>query len=189
MMLKRNVLWSLREWREHPMRMVARAIVSLLVGQGIFWKFGYDQLGIGMDPKVQLGTGVKLADRAANWLPETARVAWTLKAIEIVADAGKMPLEGKAFARHGIVPDVVAFLVTQPLWSLIEALEKLVGAVRHPERVTTPEQIRLSIACIFGNCFRYVLAGFVIVTGGLLNRWLTDPIERLLTKSLRRPEV
>ena len=178
-------MWSLTEWRTNPRDMIARAVVSALIGQGIFWRFGYDQLGIGMDPKVQLGRGVQLADRVAEILPETATVAWSLKVIEIIADAGKMPLEGAALARHGLVPDVVAFLVPQPLWSLIETFEKLVGAVKHPERVNTPEQIRLSLGCIFGSMFRYMLAGLVIMFGTYLNRFMTNPIERLLCRVRR----
>lgn len=166
--------------------MIARAIVSALIGQGIFWRFGYDQLGIAMNPKRQFGVGIKVADVAARRLPSNAPMAWSLKVIEIIADAGKMPLEGKAIAKHGIVPDVVAFLIPQPWWSFFETSEKLIGVMVHPERVNTPEQIRLSIGCIFGSCFRYLLAGIVITRGASLNRYLTLPIEKLLHRVLTK---
>src|SRR5689334_18420222 len=98
-MLKRNFMASLNAWRTNPARMFARAAVSAFIGQGIFWKFGYDQLGVGMDPKVQIGFGVRLANWLAGRLPNTATVAWSLKAVEIATDLGKMPLEGRALTK------------------------------------------------------------------------------------------
>lgn len=167
-------------WRENPFRMVAQLVASTIVGQAVFWRIGYDQLGVAMDPKREFGVGGRIADTVARRLPQTPAVAWTLKFLEITTDLGKMPIEGVAYARHGIVPDVVACVVTQPLWSGIEAIEKTLGTVTHPERVNTPEQIRLSLACIYGSLFRYGLGVGVIVFGAHLNRWLTNPIERLL---------
>lgn len=177
-------LKSLRQgfmgWRENPFRMIAQLVTSAIVGQALFWRVGYDQLGIAMDPKREFGAGIKIADKVANRLPNTVQTAWTIKAVEILADLGKMPIEGQAYVRHGITPDVVACVITQPLWSGIEAAEKTVGVITHPERVNTPEQIRLSIACIYGSVVRYGLGFLVIMAGKQLNRWLTDPLERLL---------
>lgn len=180
MLLLRSVRQSYQGWRENPFRMIAQLVTSTIVGQALFWRIGYDQLGIAMDPKREFGVGAKLADKVASQLPDTARTAWTIKTVEILADLGKMPIEGQAYARHGITPDVVACAVTQPLWSGIEAVEKTVGVLTHPERVNTPEQIRLSLACIYGSLVRYGLGFFVIATGKYLNRWLTNPIERLI---------
>lgn len=181
-----NLKSGWRGWHENPIRMVAQLLVSFVIGQGIFWRFGYDQLGIAMNPKQEFGTGVKLAEQIDARLPSHPAVAWALKLVEIFADFGKMPLEGAAYARHGLVPDVVAAGVTQPLWSAIEGVEKTLGAVMHPERVDTPEQRRLSIGCIYGSLFRYLLASVVIMTGTYLNKFLTDPVERLLRFVLRR---
>lgn len=172
-------------WKTNPVRMIAQLIVSAVVGQVVFWKIGYDQLGVGMDPKKQFGLGVRIADDVARMLPDTAAVAWTVKALEITADFGKMPIEGAAYVRHGIVPDVVACAVTQPLWSAIEGVEKTVGVLLHPERVHTPEQVRLSLGCIYGSMVRYALGAAVIVGGRHLNRFLTDPLERLIRLGLR----
>lgn len=186
MLLPRSVMQSVDGWRTNPIRMVAQLITSFIIGQGIFWHFGYDQLGIGMDPKKQFGAGIKIAEKVADKLPGTARAAWVIKFVEILCDLGKMPLEGRAFAKHGIVPDVVAAAVTQPTWSGIEAAEKTLGVIMHPERVNTPEQIKLSLGCIYGSVFRYVLGSIVIVVGGHINRLLTNPIEQLLRLLLKR---
>lgn len=186
MLLFANLKAGLAGWHENPIRMIAQLIVSFVVGQGVFWRFGYDQLGVAMNPKREFGAGVELADQIDKRLPQGPLTAWILKLIEILADFGKMPLEGTAYARHGLTPDVVAAAVTQPLWSAIEGVEKTVGAALHPERVNTPEQRRLSIGCIYGSLFRYVLALFVIMTGKYLNRFLTDPIEKLLRFAVKR---
>lgn len=186
MLLVRSLTQSVAGWRQNPFRMLAQLIVSTIVGQALFWRVGYDQLGIGMDPKREFGVGSKLADKVASRLPNNATTAWVLKVIEILTDLGKMPIEGKAYARHGITPDVVACAVTQPAWSAIEAVEKTRGAIVYPERVNTPEQIRLSLACIYGSLVRYALGFLVIATGKYLNRWLTDPIEKLLRLVFRR---
>ena len=165
-------------WKNHPEEMAVKLGLSFIFGQGIFWVIGFDQLGLFMDPKIQLGLGQTIAAKVYRYLPATATVAWTIKALEILADAGKMPIEGAAYRRCGIVPDVVACAVTQPLWSLIEMLEKTAGVILHPERVTHPEQVQLSLGCIYGSLFRYALAGGLYRYGNSVYGYLGEPIAR-----------
>jgi hypothetical protein len=145
------------------MKRFTNIATSFLAGQAIFFIFGYDQWGLFMRPKVQLGFGQKVAHWAYDRLPHTSSFAWILKAVEIAADAGKMPIEGALFSRRGVVPDGLAALVTQPLFSGIETAEKVLGAALHPERVAEPYQMRMSLGCIYGSLFRYGLTAMLWV--------------------------
>jgi hypothetical protein len=147
-----------------------KLLLSFLTGQAIFWRFGYDQIGLFMRPKVQLGAGQKIAGWAYNRIPPSLTSAWTIKVIEILTDAGKIPIEGAVYKKHGFVPDIVAALVKQPGWSVFETAEKLTGAVLYPKRVANPEQVKVSLGCIYGSVFRYALAGLLWQYGGHLNR-------------------
>lgn len=150
--------------------MFRKLITSFAVGQGLFWTFGYDQLGLFMNPKKQFGLGQKLARSVAKYLPATPRVTWLVKLVEIATDFGKMPLEGEVYKRYGICPDVVACAATQPLWSLAEGIEKSLGVVLHPERVNTKQQLEVSLACIYGSIFRYGQAAALLYVGDWLDK-------------------
>ncbi|MCC7289205.1 hypothetical protein IT414_02325 [bacterium] len=131
-----------------------------------------------MNPTHQMGRLKQLAERLAEKVPDDPLWAWLLKALEIATDFGKCPIEGAVYLRHGIVSDAVAAGVTQPWWSVVEGAEKFNGALMHPERVNTREQIALSIGCTLGSLFRYLLAAIVWFGGGVINRQLTDRLER-----------
>jgi len=165
-------------WRQNPLRMVAQLVTSVIIGQGVFWLVGYDQLGISMNPTHQMGRLKLVAEKLAAKVPDDPLWAWLLKLAEIMADFGKCPIEAAVYLQHGIVSDGVAAAVTQPWWSVIEGAEKLNGALMHPERVNTREQIALSIGCTIGSFFRYFLAAVVWLGGGAINRQLTNRIER-----------
>lgn len=170
-------------WKDNPYRMASQLITSFVIGQGIFWRWGYDQLGIAMDTKKQFGLGQKVALKTNEMLPGTPAVSWAIKATEIACDAGKMPIEGNAYQRHGIVSDVVAAGVTQPLWSYIETCEKLFGIFVNPNKVHTRDQRLVSLGCIYGSLFRFGLGLAVIRFGARINRILTNPIEYLLRRA------
>lgn len=173
-------------WRTNPARMVAQIIVSGIVGQGIFWHFGYDQLGVAMDPKKQFGLGEVVAMKVYPHLPHTPAMAWSIKGVEIVTDFIRGPVEGALYMRSGITPDAVANVFTQPLWSTLEAAEKTVGAIVRPERVTTPEGVQLSLACIYGNIFRLLLTGLLFLLRKPLDRYGTQNVERALRFGVSR---
>lgn len=152
-------------WKNEPKEMLSKLAFSAVAGQGLFWRLGYDQLGLFMNPKAQMGLGQQIAEKVYEHLPKTDSVAWTIKAVEIATDAGKMPLEGALYAKYGYAPDVVAALVTQPLWSALETGEKITGSLLHPERVTTPDGVKLSLSCIYGSLFRYGLSAILLMYG------------------------
>jgi hypothetical protein len=141
-------------WRDDPAQMVIKAFLGLAIGQ-IFWRLGYDQLGLFMSPKLQVGPGQALAAAVYRRLPPGPRTAWTVKLIEIACDASKMPVERRLYLERGYVADIIGTLATQPLWSGIETAEKIAGAALHSERVDTPEQVQVSIGCIYGTLVRY----------------------------------
>ena len=144
-------------WRSNP-RSTATDIGLSSIGQLMFWTVGQDFIGIGMDRKWGPGLGHRIAPVIQKRLPATPAVAWTIKAIEIASDATKMPIEGKLYRELGIVPDAVAAAVTQPAWSYIEVVEKVIGILRHPERVNTPSQVEDSISSIYGTWTRHLLS-------------------------------
>jgi hypothetical protein len=149
-----NLKSARRGWRDDPAEMAVKALLALVIGQ-TFWRLGYDQLGLFMNPRRQIGPGQALAAAVYRRLPPSPRTAWVIKALEITCDLSKLPIEGRLYRRRGFVCDVVATLVTQPLWSGVEAAEKLLGVIIHPERVATPEQVRVSLGCIYGTAVRY----------------------------------
>jgi hypothetical protein len=185
MFIVSNVKLAAKGWRENPVRMVAQIIVSSAVGQGIFWRIGYDQLGVAMDPKKQFGVGEAIAEWAYPHLPHTATMAWTLKGLEVMTDFARGPAEGALYGDVGITPDGLANLFTQPLWSTMESVEKLIGAVVKPERVVAPEGVKLSIACIYGSIFRLALTVALFLVRKQLNRYGTRNIERLIRRVVR----
>ncbi len=87
-----------------------------------------------MSPVKQLGLGQTVARKVYEVIPHNAVSAWGIKIAEILTDAGKMPIEGVLYLKHGFVPDGVAAIVTQPLWSSIETAEKVAGVALKPER-------------------------------------------------------
>jgi hypothetical protein len=167
-------------WQSDPVAMVAKVIFSLIFGQGVFWLLGYDQLGIFMSPFKQLGFGQTVANWVYDRIPATRNTAWAVKGLEILADFGKVPFEGAVYIRYGFVSDGLAALVTQPLWSTIETAEKLTGAIVYPERVFDPDQIRLSLGCIYGSLFRYGMALVMWFGGSALYGLVGTPIEHAL---------
>jgi hypothetical protein len=157
MLVTDSVKKAAQGWQNNPGEMVKDIAVSFIAGQGIYWVLGYDQFGFFMNPVKQVGRGDAIAGKVAARLPKTAVVAWVAKATEILSDALRIKLEGEAYRRHGVTPDFVATAVSSPLWQMLEVSEKTMGAILHPERVTTPEGVKLSLACIYGNLFRYTL--------------------------------
>lgn len=183
-MLVANLRVAADGWRQDPLKMTAQITASALVGQAIFWNWGYDQLGVGMNPKVQFGFGQKVSSWAVDNLTHDLQTAATLKAIEVLTDLGKAPLGAACYARHGLTADAVACLFTQPLWSVIEAVEKAASAVAYPRRLVEPEQIGLSVACIYGSLFRYGQLAGLLVLGSTVNRLVARPIEAGLRRLL-----
>lgn len=186
MFIVSNVKLAIDGWRTDPVRMIAQIPASFVVGQALFWPFGYDQLGLFMNPLVEFGNGERVAAAIYPLLPHTDMTAWTLKVIEILTDFARGPLEGVSYARHGLTPDALANVFTQPLFSTLEALEKLLGATIHPERVTTEAGTKLSLACIFGSLFRMGITVLIIVFGRYINYYLTRNIERAIHWSVGR---
>ena len=176
--LEAAVRQAITGWRNDPKGSLIDLGLALVYGQGVMWTIGQDFIGVGMNPKWRPGIGHKLAPKIAAKLPHTTRVYWLVKVVEIASDATKMPLEGRLLRRVGVVPDVVAQAIPQPLWSFIEVVEKLVGLVRYPERVTTPEQLEDSISSIYGTWTRN-LAGLVLLRYGPgWRRWLRAKLDR-----------
>ncbi|HET6622800.1 MAG TPA: hypothetical protein VFG56_02595 [Candidatus Saccharimonadales bacterium] len=183
-MLVANFRLAVNGWRDDPIKMTARLTASALIGQTIFWKFGYDQLGVGMRPQKEFGQGRRVAAWAATKLTLDLQTAVALKVVEVLTDFGKGPLEAACYRRCGVVPDALAFVVTQPLWSTFEAFEKSVSAVSDPRRLATPEQIELSLACIYGSLFRYGQAAILLLVGKRVNRLIVRPIEAAIRELL-----
>jgi hypothetical protein len=144
-------------WRQRPGEMAIKLGLSALLGQGVFWLLGYDQLGFFMSPMKEFGLGHGIANHVADWLPTGQAVVWIVKGVEISTDAARIFIEGKLYLKRGYVPDVVATLATSPLWQCYEVAEKLSGVLLHPERLNTRDQLVVSLACIYGNLFRYGL--------------------------------
>lgn len=173
-------------WREDPVKMGSKIVVGFAVGQGVFWLIGYDQLGLFMDTKKQFGIGAEIAEAVARRLPEGTAVYVTVKALEIITDALRIPIEGAVYRRYQFAPDIVATIVTQPLWTTLEVAEKTAGVFLHPERVTDPKQLLVSIACIYGNLFRYVLAAVIWKKGDAIYRIIGGPLEGGVKRLLRK---
>lgn len=176
-------------WQGDWPRMAAQLIVSAILGQGLFWKFGYDQLSIGGKGNrvMQVGFGRRLGRAAYRNLPHTRRALYAVKAAEVLADLGKCWTEGKTYDRYGLAPDVVAAAVTQPTWSLIEAVEKLasMAATIGRYRAVDEEEFIVAISCIYGSFFRYGQAAVILALGDYIDQYLTVPLER----SIRRHPV
>lgn len=169
-----GVSLAIRRWDNDPRATVLDIAVSA-IGQLWFWTGGQDFIGIGMNPKWLPGMGHKLAPRIQRHLPDKAATAWMLKFIEIASDATKMPIEGRLYRQVGIVPDVVGAALTQPLWSGIEVTEKLIGVIRHPERINTPQQIADSLSSIYGTWTRNILSLLFFRYGRQLRNKLGRP--------------
>jgi hypothetical protein len=188
-LLVQNLKAARTGWKTNPQLMITNILLSFLFGQLIFEFLGYDQLGIFQHLGVQMGLGQKFAAWFYGFIPHVVWVAWLIKVVEILTDALKMPIEGRLYRRQGLVPDVVAAAVTQPLWSGIEASEKLLGAILYPALVAHPDKILVSLGCIYGSCFRDLLAGMLWVCGNQIHKRIGRPIEsglHRLTRALRR---
>jgi hypothetical protein len=181
-----NVRLAISGWKNEPEEMIAKAIVSFALGQGLYWKLGSDQLGISMDPKVTMGKGLSIGKVVYSRLPHTSEVAWGIKVIEIITDAARGPIEALVYERHGLTPDGVCTLITPPLWPYIEALEKTHGAIKYPERVTLDAQVAQSLANIYGNLFRYGHTGVLLIAGDHVNKRLTPLVTRALQALFRK---
>jgi hypothetical protein len=180
-----GVEYSVHGWTTNPAAMITKILFSFLFGQAIFWIIGYDQFGLFMDPKKQLGFGQRIAEWVANKLNRTNTLAWTVKIIEIITDAGKIVTEGFLYIRSGFAPDALAVLVTQPLFSTIETAEKITGAIVNPQKVNTDDQLKLSIGCIYGSLFRYFMAGFLWVFGTGIYQFLGLPVETIIRSAFK----
>ena len=172
--LATGVRLGVKRWQTDPAATAIDVGLSS-VGQALGWTLFQDYIGIGMKPLWRPGKLHGVASRTQLRLPFTAAIAWTLKMIEISSDATKMPIEGLLYRELGVVPDAVATLVTQPLWSAIVVVEKLIGIIRHPERVNTPEQMADSISSIYGTWTRNGLSLLLIWRGRQLRNMLGHP--------------
>jgi hypothetical protein len=172
-------------WRRDPIHMSTNLILSFIFGQGLFWKWGSDQISIGgKNPKLEMGLGQAVAEKVYDRIPHTPTMAWTLKAIEIAGDYSKCPIEGATYHKHEITPDIVSCGVTQPAWSRIETVDKIVGAIRDPGWVTSEKGMKLAISCIYGTLFRILQNAVLYVCGGWIRRYIGDPIEAGLHKAV-----
>jgi hypothetical protein len=180
--IEQGIRYSIQGWASDPVAMISKIIFSFIFGQAIFWIIGYDQFGLFMDPKKQLGFGQKVAKRLQSNIPLKPSTSWLIKVLEIVTDAGKIPIEGLLYIRYGFVPDALAATITQPLFSTIETAEKISGAIISPKKVNTSEQIRLSIGCIYGSLFRYLMAGLLWIFGTALYALVGIPIESIISR-------
>lgn len=175
-----------RGWHNDWPRMAAQLIVSAILGQGIFWKIGYDQLSVGgkTNRVMQVGLGQKIGRAAYRRLPHTRRVLYAVKAAEVLTDLGKCYTEGMTYDRYGLAPDAVAVAVTQPAWSLIEAVEKLgsLALTFDRYREVDEEEFVVAISCIYGSFFRYGQAAVILALGDYIDEYLTVPIERAIRR-------
>jgi hypothetical protein len=182
-----NIRQGITGWKTDWPRMVAQLVVSALLGQGLFWRLGYDQFSIGgkANRVMQIGFGQRVAEWFYLRLPHTRRAIYTTKAVEIAFDLGKCPLEGATYTRLGITPDVVACAVTQPAWSVIEAAEKLASLLLNLEsyRQVDEEEFKASIACIYGSLFRYGQALAILAFGRQIDHYLTRPLARFTRRT------
>jgi hypothetical protein len=186
-MIVGDVKAAIQLWKLEPAKATSQLATSAIVGQGIFWTLGYDQLGLFMNPKKQFGNGQAVASWLAPRIPLSTRSAWIIKGVEVLTDLSRGPAEAALMRRHGFTPDAVAWLVTQPLFSaVIETVEKIFGVFVHPERVVTQEQMELSLACIYGSLFRLIQTALLYSFGNVINRVLTKPIERFVRRYFSR---
>lgn len=181
--LRSNLKLAGTRWHDNPAGTGTDILLSG-IGQAYFWTIGQDFIGIGMDKKWGPGLGHLVAPFLQKRLPQTAAVAWTVKAVEIASDATKMPIESKLYRDLGLVPDAVAALTTQPAWSLFEVLEKIFGITRHPERVNTPSQVTDSLSSIYGTWSRNLLSLGMARYGRRYRELVGDPIERRIKHSV-----
>lgn len=69
----------INQWHANPEGMASRVITSAIVGQGVFWLLGSDQIGLFMNPKLRMGRGPSMAGsstaayRTQKPLPERSR--------------------------------------------------------------------------------------------------------------------
>ena len=154
-------------WRTNKKKMILKILVSFLIGQAFFWHFGYDQIGLFSNTKIQLGYGQTVAKTVYRHIPHDSEMAWAVKVTEIAADTGKIPIEGYAYLHYGIVPDAVADSCTQPVYSTGEVAEKITGAITLPGKVPRKQSVLISLGCIYGSLFRY---------SEVLVMWLIDKL-------------
>lgn len=180
-LIREDIAMAIDGWRRDWPHMYANVATSFF-GQIIFWKFGYDQLSIGgtAGRVMESGQGQRVAGFVYDRVPHTPTAINTAKAIEIALDLGKCFTEGATMRRTGLAPDAVACLVTQPTWSLIEAVEKLGSylATRQNYQAVDEQEFRTSIACSYGSLFRYGLDAGVLVFADQIEQYIRAPIER-----------
>lgn len=180
---------AVRGWHDNWPRMAAQLIVSAVLGQGVFWKIGYDQLSVGGKDNrlMQVGFGQKVGRLVYRRLPHTRRTLYAVKAAEVLSDLGKCYTEGLTYDRYGLAPDAVAAAVTQPAWSLIEAVEKLYSLAKTFDRYrqVDEEEFVVAISCIYGSFFRYGQAAVLLAVGDYIDSYVTVPLE----KAIRRHPV
>lgn len=183
----RTAIWqglviSGKRWRRSPAGAVADVIVSL-IGQAFFWTVGQDFIGVFMKSKWKPGLGHLFARKIHAKLPENDWLAWALRITEIALDATKCNIEGDLFKSVQIIPDAWAYIVTQPVWSVMEASEKTSGMILFPERVVLPENVEDSISSMYGTLSRDLLSILVFKPfGHKIRAKLGRPIERQLHK-------
>jgi hypothetical protein len=98
----------------------------------------------------------------------------------------RIPLEGALYRRQGFTPDILATLFTQPLWTCYEVGEKITGVFVRPELMGTSGQIILSMACVYGNLFRYILDVIYLKKGDVIYRHTGLYVERPIRHLARR---
>lgn len=192
----RGVMKALSGWWTDPLKMVATLIVAAIVGQGIGWIFGSDQIGFFMRIQFRVGAGVSFGQWLAGILPATTSTGWAVKLLEIAFDTLRIPVEAAVFFRHGFVPDVVATAVTQPLWTIIEVSEKIAGIAVNSRAIGTRPQIESSIISIYGSTFRlgqnlvlwffgYQIYNFLTTLPKRILRWIVKIYHFLITQAKR----
>lgn len=174
------------ELKTNPCRVVANIITGFIVGQAVFWRLGSDQLGLFMDPKIQFGQGQKIGTWVYENLPQTRTASWMLKFLEVGSDELRTQTEIWTYNRLGYCPDALAVLLTPQLWHIFEIPEKLVGAIRRPERVLSREGTILSAQNTYGNLFRIAQVGVLAVFGTWISRHVRNRVENGLHILVRK---
>ena len=70
--------YAVNGWTHNPLVMVSKIAFSFLFGQAIFWIFGYDQIGIFMNPKKELGLGIKFSRHLQKYRHLPASRNWVI---------------------------------------------------------------------------------------------------------------
>ncbi len=170
-----------------------RVFAGFTMGQGLAYglQIGGDQLGTGMKNYWRTGSGWNAAQSMADAIPNSRGVGAALKAIEIGLDGSRAYFEMKILRKAGYVADGVPTLIGmrygQPLWSSLEATQKLIDAVMNLDMIGTPQQIVYSLGNIVNSSVRYVIDGFIWWKGAVVQRAYEHKVfGRLLRKRVEK---